>query len=38
MQGGCAVSSRLFVPVFGVGFVLLLLYGCYLQWQIWHTM
>lgn len=30
------MSNRVVLPVFGIGFVLLLVYGVYLQWQIWQ--
>lgn len=32
------MSARGVASVVGVGFVLLLAYGCYLQWQIWHLL
>ena len=30
------MSNRFVVPAFGVGFLLLLAYASYLQWQIWQ--
>lgn len=32
------MSNRLVMPVFGLGFVLLIVLGCYLQWQIWQAL